>query len=56
MPRRWGSFTTSGRILLNPGLIRAPTPCIDYVIVHELAHPDHGPAFYEVLAAIMPDW
>src|SRR5262249_18383535 len=24
MPRRWGSYTKTGRILLNPDLIRAP--------------------------------
>ena len=32
MPRRWGSFTRAGKILLNPDLIRAPIACIDYVI------------------------
>ena len=59
MPRRWGSFTRGGRILLNPDLIRAPVRCIDYVITHELAHiihPNHGAAFYDLLDALMPDW
>ncbi|WP_027547606.1 M48 family metallopeptidase [Bradyrhizobium sp. WSM2254] len=59
MPRRWGSRSRSGRITLNPDLIRAPTRCIDYVITHELVHlihPHHGPAFYELLESLMPDW
>jgi predicted metal-dependent hydrolase len=59
MPRRWGSWSRSGRISLNPDLIRAPSACIDYVITHELIHllhPHHGPAFYEVLETLMPDW
>jgi predicted metal-dependent hydrolase len=59
MPRRWGSWSRSRRISLNPDLIRAPTACIDYVITHELIHlihPHHGPAFYELLETLMPDW
>jgi predicted metal-dependent hydrolase len=59
MPRRWGSWTSSGRISLNPDLIRAPTACIDYVITHELIHLihlHHGSAFYELLETLMPDW
>jgi predicted metal-dependent hydrolase len=59
MTRRWGSWSRSGRISLNPDLIRAPTTCIDYVITHELVHlihPHHGAAFYELLEALMPDW
>jgi predicted metal-dependent hydrolase len=59
MPRRWGSWSPSGRITLNPDLIRAPTRCIDYVITHELIHliyPNHSAGFYELLDALMPDW
>ena len=59
MERRWGSYTPSGRILLNPHLVLAPTACIDYVVVHELCHlrhPHHGREFYDLLDRVMPDW
>ena len=59
MESRWGSCTPSGRILLNPRLVLAPTACIDYVVVHELCHlkhPHHGREFYELLSQVMPDW
>ena len=59
MPTRWGSYTRAGRILLNPRLIQAPTACIDYLIIHELchvAHPHHGPDFYQLLTRLLPNW
>lgn len=59
MPKRWGSCSEKGKILLNPELIRAPTPCIDYVIIHELCHMkeyNHSSQFYTLLAKYSPDW
>lgn len=59
LERRWGSMSPAGRLLLNRQLIQAPTQCIDYVIAHELCHraePHHGPAFFDLLARVMPDW
>jgi predicted metal-dependent hydrolase len=47
------------RLLLNRRLIQAPIDTIDYVITHELCHiaePHHGPAFFDLLDRVMPDW
>lgn len=59
MHRRWGSCTSSGAILINPELVKAPSSCIEYVIAHELCHlrhPDHGKGFQSLLRRTMPDW
>jgi predicted metal-dependent hydrolase len=59
MAKRWGSAQPNGRIVLNPGLVRAPSVCIDYVVAHEichLKHPNHGAEFLRLLARLMPDW
>lgn len=59
MPKRWGSCTPQGKILLNPLLITASKDCIDYVITHELCHlkeRNHGPAFFKILTSAMNDW
>jgi predicted metal-dependent hydrolase len=59
MARRWGSLSASGTLTLNLALIQAPRPCIEYVICHEfchIEHPGHGPAFYEKLEGLLPDW
>ena len=57
--QRWGSMSSSGRLLLNRRLVQAPVDAIDYVITHELCHvaePHHGTAFFELLEKVMPDW
>lgn len=59
MTKRWGSYTRSGKILLNIDLIQAPSHCIDYVIAHELCHifhRNHSSEFFALLKNIMPDW
>jgi predicted metal-dependent hydrolase len=59
MENRWGSCTTKGKIILNTELIKAPKPCIEYVIIHEmchLLHKNHTKAFYDLLQVEMPDW
>ena len=59
MTKRWGSHTVNGNLVLNLDLIRAPIPCIDYVIAHELAHavaPDHGVRWRHLMDKSMHDW
>ena len=57
--RRWGSCSANGLLTLNAHLVKAPQTCIDYVILHEIAHLrelNHSPCFYAELAALLPDW
>lgn len=59
MEKRWGSCTPSGKITLNPEIIKAPVKCIDYVIIHELCHlihHNHSSDFYKLQSKVMPDW
>jgi hypothetical protein len=59
MPKRWGSFVSKKKIILNPDLVKASTDCIDYVVIHELCHmavPDHNRKFYALLEQKLPDW
>jgi predicted metal-dependent hydrolase len=59
LSKRWGSFTSGGRVVLNVELVRASPALIDYVICHELAHafyPDHGKEWRSLLNTVMPDW
>jgi hypothetical protein len=59
MTTRWASLAQSGRLSINPDLVRAPLGCIEYVICHELCHllhHDHGKAFFRELEERVPDW
>ena len=60
MTSRWGSCQPStGRICINVRLALYPPRCLEYVVVHELAHllvHGHGSQFYAVLDRYLPDW
>jgi predicted metal-dependent hydrolase len=59
MPKRWGSCTAKGKIILNPELIKAPKGSIEYVVTHELCHlihHDHTQKFFDLQAKEMKDW
>ena len=60
MKSMWGNCKyTKGVITLNTYLIKAPTDCIEYVVVHELAHliyHDHGKEFKNFLTTLLPNW
>ena len=59
MKARWGICSPTGLLTLNPDLVKTPSPCVDYVIAHELCHLKihaHSPAFHRLLDQTLPDW
>ncbi|MDX8411177.1 MAG: SprT family zinc-dependent metalloprotease, partial [Mariprofundaceae bacterium] len=57
--RRWGSCHIDGRIYFNWRIIMAPHFVVDYVVAHELCHlvqHNHSPAYWNLLASLMPDY
>lgn len=60
MTTRWGSCSIlKKRICLALQLAAKPDECLEYVILHELAHlkeAGHGPKFKSILDFYMPDW
>lgn len=60
MTTKWGTCNpTSKKIWLNLQLAKKPIECLEYVILHELAHlkvHNHGPEFTTILDQYMPYW
>lgn len=60
MKSRWGTCNTkTKKIWLNVRLAEHPVECLEYVILHELAHtvvPNHGSEFKAILNEYMPEW
>ena len=60
MKTRWGSCNfRAGRIWLNLELAKRPMHCLEYVIVHEMAHliePSHNRRFWGILDRLIPNW
>ena len=60
MRTRWGSCSVrNGRIWLSLELAKKPMRCLEYVVVHEMAHliePSHNRRFWGILDRYMPDW
>lgn len=60
MKTKWGSCTSaSRRIWLNLELIKKPPECLEYLIVHELAHllvRHHDDRFHALMDRHMPRW
>jgi predicted metal-dependent hydrolase len=57
--RRWGSCSHRGHIIFNWKAIMTPTQCVDYLVVHELAHiphPDHSDAFWNKVEKTYPHY
>lgn len=60
MKTKWGSCNTqSKRIWLNLELAKKPLECIEYIVVHELAHlieRHHNDRFIAVMDKHLPQW
>ena len=60
MKTNWGSCSPSSRsIRLNTELGKKPRECLEYIIVHEMAHllePTHNGRFTALLDRFLPHW
>lgn len=60
MKTRWGSCTPrTHTIRLNTELAKKPKECLEYVVVHEMAHllePSHNARFVALMDRFMPAW
>lgn len=60
MKTKWGSCTPeSGYIRLNTDLAKKPPECLEYIVVHELAHllePTHNQRFAAIMDLYLPHW
>ncbi|MET4102090.1 putative metal-dependent hydrolase [Roseovarius sp. MBR-78] len=56
---RWGSCSAQGALSYSWRLILAPPEVLDYVAAHEVAHlaeMNHSPAFWAVVARLLPGY
>ena len=60
MKTKWGSCNASARrVWFNLELAKKPVQCIEYIVVHELAHlveRRHGDRFTELMDDCLPRW
>ena len=60
MKTRWGSCNyTQGNVRFNSELAKKPPQCLEYVVVHELAHllePSHNARFQSLMSQFIPNW
>jgi predicted metal-dependent hydrolase len=60
MKTKWGSCNPqAGSIRLNTDLAKKPTQCLEYIVVHELAHliePTHNARFVALMERFLPNW
>ncbi len=57
--KRWGSCTTKKELLFNWKCIMAPSPVLDYIVVHEMAHMvhmNHSQEFWHLVKKVLPDY
>ena len=60
MKTKWGSCSpAAGSIRLNTELAKKPPECLEYIVVHEMAHllePTHNTRFLTLMDRFMPKW
>src|SRR5512137_1281347 len=60
MKTRWGSCNHDARtVRLNAELAKKPRECLEYIVVHEMAHllePTHNAHFVALMDQFMPNW
>lgn len=60
MKTKWGSCNPAARnIRINTDLAKKPPECLEYIVVHELAHliePTHNARFTALMELFMPKW
>ena len=60
MKTKWGSCNPPARtIRLNTDLAKKPRECLEYIVVHELAHllePTHSAQFVALMDRFLPKW
>jgi predicted metal-dependent hydrolase len=60
MKTRWGgSNPATGNIRLNTDLAKKPVECLEYILLHEIAHlrvPKHDASFMSLLDRNLPNW
>lgn len=60
MKTKWGSCNLKARhIRLNTELAKKPMECLEYIVVHEMAHlmePTHSRRFIALMDQFMPKW
>jgi hypothetical protein len=55
---RWGSCSADGTLSFSWRIMMAPSPVIDYLVAHEVAHlreMNHGPGFWKLCASLCSD-
>lgn len=60
MKTKWGSCNSASRsIRLNTDLAKKPPECLEYIVVHEMAHllePTHNSRFTTLMDLFLPRW
>lgn len=56
---KWGAAAPNGRVRVHWATMQLRPTLVEYILIHELAHlrePHHGPAFWQLLARVIPDY